>query len=142
MTRLSLKRDKYKSTRGGYSRLLNIHCHKCNNLVLVYQKDGPGNIRRLYLDRIFSPGKFVDLQKQAIKSIPPLKCMKCGFVIGFPYVYEKEQRKAFRVFQDALIKRYVRYLSVMLFSSLTQVARSLSRWPLANCTATFTRNFG
>jgi hypothetical protein len=105
MSRFTLKRDKYKSSRGGYSRLLNIHCYKCNNLVLVYQKDGPGNIRRLYLDRILSPEKLVDLQKQAIKSIPPLRCSKCGFVIGFPYIYEKEYRKAFRVFQDALIKK-------------------------------------
>jgi ribosomal protein S27E len=105
MSHFTLKKDKYKSARGGHSRLLNIHCYKCNNLILVYQKDGPGNIRRLYLDRIFSPEKLVGLQKQSIKSISPLKCPKCGFVVGFPYVYEKEHRKAFRVFQDALTKK-------------------------------------
>ena len=105
MSRLTLKRDRYKSSRGGYSRLLNIHCYKCNTLVLVYQKDGPGHIRRLYLDRIFFPEGLTDLQKQSIKNIPPLKCPKCGFVMGIPYIYEKEQRKAFRVFQDALIKK-------------------------------------
>jgi hypothetical protein len=60
--KLELKRDKYKSTRGGYSRLLNLHCRKCNSLVAVYQKDGPGNLRRLYLDRILAPDKLVGLQ--------------------------------------------------------------------------------
>lgn len=105
MTHFVLKKDKYKSARGGHSRLLNIHCYKCNHLVLVYQKDGPGNLRRLYLDRIFSPEKLTGLQQQPLKSIPPLKCPKCDFVIGFPYMYDKERRKAFRVFQDALIKK-------------------------------------
>jgi hypothetical protein len=99
------KRDKFKSKRGGYSRLLNIHCFKCNKLVCVYQKDGRGNLRRLYLDRIFSPDKLVDLQRKSIKDVAPLKCNKCGFLIGMPYIYEKEKRKAFRVFQDSLIKK-------------------------------------
>lgn len=101
----NLKRDQYKSARGGYSRLLNIYCYKCNHLVLTYQKDGPGNIRRLYFDRIFSPDKLVNLQKENIKLVSPLKCSKCGFIMGMPYIYEKEKRKAFRVFQDALIKK-------------------------------------
>lgn len=102
--KIELKRDKYKSARGGYSRLLNLHCRKCNNLVAVYQKDGPGNLRRLYLDRIMAPDKLVGLQSDNIKTMPPLKCCKCGFVLGMPYIYEKEKRKAFRIFQDAITK--------------------------------------
>ncbi len=105
MSKVNLKRDKYKSSRGGYSRLLSIYCYKCQSLVLTYQKDGPGNLRRLYMDRIFSPERLVNLQKFNIKDISPLKCTKCGFIMGIPYIYEKEKRKAFRVFQDALIKK-------------------------------------
>ncbi len=104
-SRFTFKKDKFKSSRGGYSRLLNIHCYKCSYLVLVYRKDGPGNLRRLYFDRIFSPDKLVNLQKQNIKAIPPLKCSECGHIMGMPYIYEKEKRKAFRIFQDALIKK-------------------------------------
>jgi len=99
------KRDKYKSTRGGYSRLLNLHCQKCNNIFVVYQKDGPGSLRRLYMDRIMAPNKLVGLQNKNIKDVLPIKCDKCNFIVGMPYIYKKENRKAFRVFQDAIIKR-------------------------------------
>lgn len=102
--KLGLKRDKYKSSRGGYSRLLNLHCRKCNSLVAVYQKDGPGNLRRLYLDRIISPEKLVGLQKDNIKTVLPLKCCKCDSILGMPYVYGKEKRNAFRIIQDAIVK--------------------------------------
>jgi hypothetical protein len=102
--RLEIKRNKYKSARGGYSRFLNLHCRKCNNIIAVYQKDGPGNLRRLYLDRIISPEKITGLQKNNIKDLKPLKCEKCGFIVGMPYIYEKEKRKAFRLFQDAIVK--------------------------------------
>ena len=84
---------------------MDISCYKCNNLILIYQKDGPGNLRRLYLDRIFGPDNLVDLQKEAIKNIGPLKCNKCKAIVGMPYVYIKEKRKAFRIFQDAIIKK-------------------------------------
>lgn len=104
MTTYSFKKDKYKSARGGYSRLLTLHCQKCGYLFAEYQKDGPGNLRRLYLDRIVFPENLVNLQKKNIKDLKPLKCPKCGFVIGIPYIYEKENRKAFRVFQDAIVK--------------------------------------
>lgn len=101
----TLKRDKYKQARGGYSRLLNIYCRKCEHLILVYQKDGPGNLRRLYLDRIFNPENLSGLERINIKEISPLKCPNCKEVLGIPYIYPKEKRKAFRLYQDAVIKR-------------------------------------
>jgi hypothetical protein len=100
-----LKRDKYKSARGGSSRLLNVHCRQCDNIFLVYQKDGSGNLRRLYMDRILEPDNLVGLQKNNIKDIAPIKCDKCGLLVGMPYIYQKEKRHAFRVFKDAVIKR-------------------------------------
>ena len=104
-TIFSLQRDKYKSARGGYSRLLNVCCRKCESVVLVYQKDGPGNLRRLYLDRIFAPNNLVGLQTLNIKDVPVLKCKKCSEILGTPYIYIKEKRKAFRLYQDSVIKR-------------------------------------
>ena len=49
------KKDKYKTARGTHSRLLNLFCRVCGEKILVYQKDGPGNLRRLYFDRILFP---------------------------------------------------------------------------------------
>lgn len=100
-----IKRDKYKSARGGYSRLLNIFCRKCEKLVAVYQKDGPGSLLRMYFDRISFPEDLVGLQKNNIKDVPTLKCKICGEIIGSPYIYPPENRKAFRLYQDSVIKK-------------------------------------
>ena len=105
---LEFKRDKYREARGAYSRMLNISCRKCKSLVAVYQKDGPGNLRRMYLDRIFGPASLV----RGVQRLPVFKCKECGEVLGTLYVYEKEKRKAFRIYQDAVIKK-VRKLNVM-----------------------------
>lgn len=102
---LAFKRDKYKSARGGYSRFLEIICRKCEASILLYQKDGPGNLRRLYLDRIFAPDTLINLQHKETKDIPALKCQKCGETLGTPYIYAKEKRKAFRLYQDSVIKK-------------------------------------
>jgi len=101
----TIKRDKYKSRRGGNSKILNIHCRNCDHIVITYQKDGPGNLRRLYLDRIISPDSFTDLQHTHIDNIPPLRCQNCDELIGSPYIYEKEQRPAYRVYAQKFLKR-------------------------------------
>ncbi len=99
------KRDKYKRARGTYSRLVNLYCRACGNFLAVYQKDGPGNLRRLYMDRIFYPAKLANLQYKSLNDIPMLKCSKCKEDIATPYIYEKENRKAFKVYQDMVVKR-------------------------------------
>lgn len=104
MVNIDFKRDKFKSVRGKWSRLLNITCRKCKRLVVVYQKDGSGNLRRLYLDRIFSPKNLVGLQKKPLNKISILKCSNCGEILGTPHIYQKEHRKAFRLYQDSVIK--------------------------------------
>ena len=85
--------------------MLDICCRKCGNVAVVYQKDGPGNLRRLYLDRIFAPDNLVSLQTLNMGNIPVLKCQKCSEVLGTPFIYIKERRKAFRLHQDAATKR-------------------------------------
>lgn len=100
-----LKRDKYKLARGKYSRLLILSCRVCGREILTYQKDGPGNLRRLYLDRIFFPINLVNLQSKSINSIKKLTCPKCREDLGTPYIYKKENRKAFKLYQDSLTKK-------------------------------------
>lgn len=75
-----LKRDKYVKSRGGYSRLLDIACVNCNQHICFYQKDGPGLLKRMYLDRII----YLKTESKIIK------CTNCGLTLGNKIVYEKE----------------------------------------------------
>ena len=96
---MEFKNDKYKKSRGGYSRLLQISCQKCGSLVCLYQKDGPGNLRRMYFDRIIEP--------RVIVSKKDLSCTK-GHLLGVKIIYEKEKRPAFRLFVDSIIKKIIK----------------------------------
>ena len=91
------KKDQYRKNRGNYSRLINVICRKCDHRVAVYQKDGSGNLRRMYLYRIFAPDN--------LNKTPILKCSSCKEILGTLYIYDKEKRKAFRLYQDAVIKK-------------------------------------
>lgn len=93
------KNDKYKKTRGRYSRLLEISCEKCGNGICKYQKDGPGNLRRMYHDRIMEPTVSI-LRKD-------LSCPK-GHLLGVKIIYDKEERLAFRLFVDSVTKKIVK----------------------------------
>lgn len=97
---MELKNDKFKKARGGYSRLLQISCQKCNSVVCHYQKDGPGNLRRMYIDRIIDPQ--VSITKK------DLTCQK-GHLLGVKIIWEKENRPAFRLFVDSIIKKIVKF---------------------------------
>lgn len=101
----TFKSDLYRKARGGYSRLVDIMCEYCNSKVLLYQKDGPGELKRIYMDRILSPKDLANLQNKNINSILELRCQNCKRVLGVPYIYEKEKRKAFRLFVGAVIKK-------------------------------------
>lgn len=92
---MSLISDKYREARGGYSRTHTITCEKCDSFICTYQKDGPGNLRRMYIDRITSPS--VSISKKE------LLCPQ-GHLLGFKINYEKEDRPAYRLFVDAVIK--------------------------------------
>src|SRR3989344_4488460 len=105
---MKFTKDKYKKSRGGWSRLLKLSCRVCSNPILTYQKDGKGNLRRLYFDRIFSPEKLTNLQMKPLSEIPKLICLKCKEEIGTPYVYKKENRKAYKLYQDALSKSIIK----------------------------------
>jgi hypothetical protein len=95
---IKLKNDKYRKARGGRSRLLNIICVNCQTPLFNYQKDGPGILKRLYIDRI------EELRNQE----PQLICPKCKEHLGTLIIYEKENRPAYRLFAGAITKKIVK----------------------------------
>lgn len=99
MAKSVFKNDKYKRARGGYSRLLGISCEKCGAGVCRYQKDGPGNLRRMYIDRMAD-----------VASPVSAKVFTCpnGHPLGVKIVYEKENRPAIRLFVDAVKKKIIK----------------------------------
>ncbi len=99
MKKSLFKNDKYKKARGGYSRLLQISCQKCGKQICKYQKDGPGNLRRMYVDRI-SENKVPLMGKS-------LNCPE-GHLLGVKIIYEKENRPAFRLFVDSVVKKIIK----------------------------------
>jgi hypothetical protein len=99
MAKTIFKNDKYKKTRGGYSRLLSISCQKCNKHICNYQKDGPGNLRRMYFDRIIDPEVSI--------SRKDLSCPN-KHLLGVKIIYDKENRPAFRLFVDSVTKKIIK----------------------------------
>jgi len=98
---MQLKRDKYKQSRGGYSRLLKVCCTECGSIVCNYQKDGSGPLKRLYADRILSPGiKWKNNKK--------LVCKKSHHWLGIGTMYIKEDRPCFILFQDSVSKKIIK----------------------------------
>ena len=92
---MDFKKDKFRKNRGGYSRALIISCAKCGHELFKYQKDGPGILKRLYLDRIINP----------ISSKGKLICKNCDELLGTHMIYKKESRPAFRLFAGAVSKK-------------------------------------
>ena len=99
MPKIALKNDKYKKSRGGYSRLLDISCEKCGEQVCFYQKDGPGILKRMYHDRISNPS--VSIARK------DFSCPN-GHLLGVKIVFEKEKRPAFRLFVGSVLKKVVK----------------------------------
>jgi len=100
------KKDRYSKNRGGNSRFLDVSCNTCNNHIALYQKDGPGRLLRMYIDRIFAPATLAKFKlKCSKKDLPNLQCSSCGTLIGIPMVYELENRLAFRMIHGSFTKK-------------------------------------
>lgn len=97
----SLKHDRFKRSRGGPSRWLSLGCAKCQNHILLYQKDGVGTLKRLYFDRIMEPKGIADKNRNLV-------CEKCQTVLGVPIIYAKEARLAYRLFIGTVEKKIYR----------------------------------
>ena len=94
---MKLKNDIYRKSRGGYSRLLEIRCSSCDMQLFNYQKDGPGIIKRMYLDRIYGDVKGSSL-----------KCKNCGRLIGSLTIYEKENRPVYAIQLGTIKKKIIK----------------------------------
>lgn len=84
---IKLKKDKYLRERGGSAKIINVSCANCNKIIFVYQKDGPGWLKRCYLNRILSSN---------ISPLPSkgnLIC-SCGQILG-SLSKHKDGRQAF-----------------------------------------------
>jgi len=91
------KHDRYQKNRGGTSRVLDITCDHCDSHVAFYQKDGPGMLKRMYVDR------FIDVTPSG-KS---LVCQNCSRELGNVMTYKKEDRPAYRLFAGAVHKKII-----------------------------------
>jgi ribosomal protein S27E len=102
-----IKNDRYAKSRGGHSRLLDIICVKCDERVVLYQKDGQGGLVRLYLNRIFEPAEIAKLQFEdhSKSTLPDLKCQKCKTLIATPMLYEQDGRLALRLIRGTYLKK-------------------------------------
>jgi hypothetical protein len=93
-----MKNDKYKKARGGWSRILDVSCESCGAHTCFYQKDGPGLLKRMYVDRMS------DLQPDT----ESLRCSRCGEPLGTKMVYKKEDRPAYRLYIGSVTKKIVK----------------------------------
>lgn len=93
-----MKNDKYRKVRGGYSRILQLSCAHCGKDFAQYQKDGPGILKRLYLDRLLNHSF----------TATHLSCPSCKEVLGVKIIYKKENRPAYRLFAGAVSKKIVK----------------------------------
>jgi hypothetical protein len=96
---MKLKNDRYRKARGGYSRLLELRCSQCNSFLCEYQKDGPGILKRLYIDRIYKRGKGENRK---------LICGNCDKILGNWGMYEKENRPAFTLIPGSISKKIIK----------------------------------
>lgn len=100
MLTLNMKvlKDKYLKSRGGTAKFLNLFCVKCGKKLFIYQKDGPGPLKRLYLDRI---------REGNIQNSKLISC-NCGESIGYQYIYPKESRPAIKLFVGTIRKQTIK----------------------------------
>ena len=105
MENSQFKNDRYKRARGGYSRLLIISCEECGRHICDHQKDGPGILRRIYLDRISNSKKYSGLRDVSIGKIPPMKCDPRDRILGVCVNYDKENRLTYCMFVGVATKK-------------------------------------
>lgn len=105
--RPQLKKDEYRVARGGRSQLVDLSCDRCDRHIALYQKDGPGPLKRIYLDRILGPASLVSALEnvRSVKKMPVFTCPSCNEELGIPMMYLKEDRLAYKLFQSVLVKK-------------------------------------
>jgi len=107
---MQLKNDVYRKARGGKAFFMRLFCAKCTAEVFLYQKDGDGQLKRCYLNRIFEPPELErlqhDIRLRDPEHIPALTCRTCKTVLGMP-IRHHDGRIAFRLRQGFFTKKRV-----------------------------------
>jgi len=106
--KINLKNDRYRRDRGGQAEILSIFCSACGNPIMLYQKDGIGQLLRCYLNRIFAPPYLESLQYETDSALstdlPSLNCRGCGVLIGVTMKY-RDGRLAYRLVPGSIKKK-------------------------------------
>ena len=114
--KIMIKKDKYLKARGGTAHLIYVSCAKCGKKILLYQKDGPGWLKRCYLNRISGIDGWENLRFdkniRTPKDMPNLIC-KCGNLVGTPMVH-KDRRLAFCLVRGTFKRRKLTNKELML----------------------------
>ncbi len=90
---MKIKKDRFYRSRGGTTELYDIVCSNCHKNFCLYQKDGKGNLLRLYKDRILRLYELKVVVKPEQKN---LVC-SCRNIIAVGMYYKKEGRLAYRL---------------------------------------------
>jgi len=97
---MKFKQDIYTQNRGNYSEFFELHCRKCGCKIAKYQKDGAGHLLRIYVDRISENNDLLNFEVDK-----KIICPNCQRLLGLGYLYPKEKRPAYILFQDTIIKK-------------------------------------
>lgn len=108
-----LKQDQFSKNRGGESLLLKLSCRNCHTQLMIYQKDGEGDLKRCYFDRIYwlkipsnnsnNPSTIlINPTETELNYYNLITCSHCQTVIGYPSIYLPEKRLALQLEAQAL----------------------------------------
>ena len=105
----TIKRDRFLQLRGGRAYRVELSCRACDTVLLQYQKDGDGQLKRCYLNRIIGPEVLLESGKFATtdKDLELLQCNSCKAKIGIPITYY-DGRLAYRLIPNTFKKRRMR----------------------------------
>jgi ribosomal protein S27E len=105
--KVKFKEDRFSERRGGTSKAFDIFCKNCGNLILIYQKDGPGPLLRCYVDRILYPKNYLHKKIKYVRQMSKLTCNDCDTLIGIPMRYKRhgENRLAFSMIKGSFKER-------------------------------------
>ncbi len=115
------KIDSSYKRRGGTAYWYIIKCKHCGRILCLYQKDGKGNLYRLYADRIVDGDGRRPLSELNTNFHGSLACPSCGIVFAVSMIYEKDiyQRLAFRLIPPGISRTMLKDKKSLCFTGDT-----------------------
>lgn len=100
---MKIKKDKYLQKRGGSVKILDIFCQNCSKKLFVYQKDGTGQLKRCYFNRITGDAKLENNE---------FFCPQCKEKIGFG-IFHIDKRPAIKLLRGKIKRK--KYMTTKKF---------------------------